>query len=469
MSRMTKLTALMLTGVGLFPTLAKADPPREGGTAVLAFEPLSDEESWKRMPPAESGGGQALPSWARALAGPMPRTTAALLRLDLVHRTRNPLDPKLRAQMRWVAANANRCEYSRAYALFDGRRAGLDDAAIEALRRGDHSRRPSAEKAALEFARKMTVDPASVSDGEFAALVEAYGERKAAAMVLLMAYSNFQDRLLLCLGSPVEPGGPQPPVEVVFAPEAFATKMLKPPTSQASPLPKRTGKDLIEDGPDWTSLSYEQLQTRLEEQRRKPTRLRIPSWEDVERGLPPGFMKPSRIVWNQVCLGYQPELATAWETIMRTNGAEMRGKVDRVFSVSVFWIVTRAIDCPYCMGHCEMNWEVAGLSKSLIAERSQLLAGSDWSSFPPDEQRAFAFARKLTRAPGTISVADIEGLKRDFGPERALFTLVYACRCNYMTRISNGFQLSLERDNVFFDYYADDKEKDVPDQKGSGR
>ena len=29
---------------------------------------------------------------------------------------------------------------------------------------------------------------------------------------------------------------------------------------------------------------------------------------------------------------------------------------------------TRAIRCPYCMGHCEMNWEVAGLTRDEIAE-----------------------------------------------------------------------------------------------------
>ena len=468
MTGMTSLTVLAAIVTTFFSAaVMAAAPPREAEEST--FPLLSDEESWRKLPPTEKGGGQALPSWARALAGPMPRTAAALLRLDLVHRTRNPLDPKLRAQMRWVAAHANGCAYSQAYALFDGRRAGLDDAAIETLRRDDNSGRPAAEKAALEFARKMTVNSSGVTDAEFAALVEAYGERKAAAMVLLMAYSNFQDRLLLCLGSPMEAGGPKPPVDVVFEPEAFATKMLKPPPSQVSPLTKPTGKDLIEDAPAWTSLTYEQLQARLEEQRRKPTRLRIPRWEEVEHGLPSGFMKPSRIVWNQICLGYQPELAIAWETIMRTNGAESKGKLDRVFGLSLFWIITRAIDCPYCMGHREMNWEVAGLSKSLISERSQFLAGSDWSSFPPEEQRAFAFARKLTQAPGTISAADIQGLRHDFGPERALFALVYACRCNYMTRISNGFQLSLERDNVFFEYYSDDKDKAEAEPKSPRR
>jgi alkylhydroperoxidase family enzyme len=457
MPRVSHLTALLPILVVALTGTVMAAP---AGETDSLYPLLSIEDSWQRLPPTEKGGNQPLPSWARALAGPMPRTTAALLRLDLAHRTSNPLDPQLRAQMRWVAAHANHCAYAEAVAIADAWRAGLDDESINSLRNGDHSHRSPSDRAALEFARKMTVDSAGVTDGEFAALVQAFGEQKTAAMVLAMAYANFQDRLLLCLGSPLESGGPLAPLDVVFVPEAVETKMLKPPVTQASPLPKPTGSDLIEDGPEWASLSYEQLQEKLEGQKRKPTRLRVPKWDEVERGLPVGFMRPSRIVWNQVCLGYQPELACAWETLMRTNAAEMRGKTDRVFGISLFWIVTRTIDCPYCMGHCEQNWEVAGLSKQLIAERSRLLAGSDWSSFPAQEQRALAFARKLTQAPGSIAATDIESLKRDFGPERAIFSLVYACRCNYMTRISNGFQLSLERDNVFFDYYTDDKAKE---------
>ena len=96
--------------------------------------------------------------------------------------------------------------------------------AIEALRRGDFSQKSPAEKAALEFARKMTVNSASVTDDEFAALVKHYGEKTVAAMVLTMAYANFQDRLVLCLGSPIEPGGPLPPLDVVFAPGAHGQR-----------------------------------------------------------------------------------------------------------------------------------------------------------------------------------------------------------------------------------------------------
>jgi alkylhydroperoxidase family enzyme len=468
MPAITNLSALILLGAALFPAVVMAAAP---GGVKPTIPLVSDGESWKLLPPTETGAGQPLPSWARSLVSTLPRTTAALLRLDYVQRARSPLDPKLRAEMRWVTAHANQCAYAEAYALFDAERAGLSSSAIETLRRGDYSRLPAAEQAALEFARKMTVASSTVTDDEFAALVKAYGDKNVVAMVLLMAYANFQDRLLLCLGSPLEQSGPRPAPDVVFAPGALLSQMLAFPKSETS-LAEPTGKDLIRDDPEWTSVSFDELQAKLEKQRSKSTRVRVPSWEEVVRGLPSDFTahrRPLRIVWSLVCLGYQPELAAAWETLMRTAGAESRGKLDRVFSGGLFWVVTKTIDCPYCMGHCEMNWEVAGLTKPQIFERSRLLAGNDWSSFPPEDQRAFAFARKLTQAPGTVSASDIEGLERDFGFERAVNILMYASRCNYMVRVSNGFQLQLERENVFLDYYNDAPAPTQPAASASGR
>ena len=40
---------------------------------------------------------------------------------------------------------------------------------------------------------------------------------------------------------------------------------------------------------------------------------------------------------------------------------------------------------------------------------------------------------------------------RHFGPERALDVVWWACRCHYMTRVADAFQLPLERENVFDD------------------
>jgi alkylhydroperoxidase family enzyme len=416
------------------------------------FVPLLDDQAcWKAMPAVASGGGGPLPSWVKGVAAHLPRTAAAMLELDLAQRTRSPLDPKIRAAMRWVIAHYNHCAYSEAYALADARSAGMDEAALRALT-GDPSGWPAEYRDALEFARLHTVDAPSIPDELFARLVEEYGQRGAAAAVLLGAYGNFQDRLVLGLNLPMEPGGPLAPIEVAFAPGSFQSQPILPPQAERKPL-RRDGKHLIDRDPEWPRLSYDDLQARLENQRARHPRLPIPTWEEVKKGLPAEFAsRPTRIVWNLVCFGYVPELAVPWSRSTRTMWAE--AKPDRIFEESLFWVQTRAIRCYYCMGHCEMLLEVAGLDKNAIAERTRLLAGDDWSSFPPEEQRAYAFARKLTKAPWTLTAADYRQLESDLGPKQAMATFWWLCRGLYMTRVSDGFQLPLERENVFMDFYG---------------
>lgn len=101
------------------------------------------------------------------------------------------------------------------------------------------------------------------------------------------------------------------------------------------------------------------------------------------------------------------------------------------------------------MGHTEMLLAVAGLDKDAVALRTRRLAEGDWSGFPPAERAAFTFARKQAREPWSVTPADLQQLRDHFGPERALDVLWWACRCHYMTRVADAFQLPLERDNVF--------------------
>src|SRR4051794_35074808 len=101
------------------------------------------------------------------------------------------------------------------------------------------------------------------------------------------------------------------------------------------------------------------------------------------------------------------------------------------------------------MGHCEMLLAVAGLDERAVRERTRQLADGDWLAFTPAERAAFAFARKQARAPASITAEDVDGLVRHFGPERALDVIWWACRCHYMTRVADAFQLPLERENVF--------------------
>ena len=101
------------------------------------------------------------------------------------------------------------------------------------------------------------------------------------------------------------------------------------------------------------------------------------------------------------------------------------------------------------MGHCEMLLAVAGQTEEQIAERTRKLASGDWSEFPMRERIAFDFARKQAKAPWSIDDADVALLVEHFGNERAADVIWWSCRCHFMTRVADAFQLPLEKENVF--------------------
>ena len=92
---------------------------------------------------------------------------------------------------------------------------------------------------------------------------------------------------------------------------------------------------------------------------------------------------------------------------------------------------------------------VAGLDKKKLEERTRRLASGDWSSFSAADRAAFFFARKQAKQPWSITDADTRTLVDHFGAEGAIDVVWQACWCHYMTRVADGFQLPLERENVF--------------------
>ncbi len=101
------------------------------------------------------------------------------------------------------------------------------------------------------------------------------------------------------------------------------------------------------------------------------------------------------------------------------------------------------------MGHCEMTLAVAGLSDIELHARCRRLAEGDWSSFPAAERVAYRFAWKLTRAPWTVTTADLAALVAAFGRRTATAVAWQVAWGAYMTRVAEALQLPLETTNVF--------------------
>lgn len=329
--------------VVLIATVALATPMTAVGSAPMsALAPLLDDaQAWQRLPAAEQGAGQPLPAWARATAASLPRTTAAMLELDYLHRVDSPLPPRLRGLMRWTAAHANRCAFTMAQARADLRRAGGDPAVLDFLIKNPERLAP-VERDAVEFARKLTLAAYTVTDEEVAGLIKTHGEEQVVAMVQLLAYANFQDRLILSLG--VAAQEPLPPLEVTFAKRASGEGPKTPPRILPKPPAGPEPAAKITDA-EWLAFDYGALQKNMAGQRARAPRIRVPTYEELAKHNPNAPARKVAIKWSLVCSGYQPRLAQGWSAC--TGGFRDDAHLDRAFEELQFWIVTRSLHCFY--------------------------------------------------------------------------------------------------------------------------
>jgi alkylhydroperoxidase family enzyme len=313
------------------------------------FPALDNEAAWACLPETVSGTrGEVLPMWARVLVRTLPSTTAAMLELDHVQRVENPLDPLLRAKIRWIAAQANGCKYAAACAQADLVRAGGNADDLQQIV-DSPERLPDWEKRLFAFARKMCLAAYEVSDAEVEQLLAEHGPERLAAIVLTIAYSNFQDRVLIALGVESDNGEWLPPPNVKFDWDSLKEHPLKVPervapesTEGLAAVPTEVS-DL-----EWHAAPLNDLQKRLQKQQLRTPRIPIPPDDVVERQTPPGMYPPgsaAKIRWNSVTYGYQPQLTHAWFFAMRRWREE--AKLPDDFRQSAFWVVTRSNMCFY--------------------------------------------------------------------------------------------------------------------------
>lgn len=115
----------------------------------------------------------------------------------------------------------------------------------------------------------------------------------------------------------------------------------------------------------------------------------------------------------------------------RDNDPEMT--LSYKFKVELFWIVSRTNNCQYCLGHQESKLLAAGMVEDEIAALD-----SDWSSFPPNEQAAFAFARKFTYEPQNLNDDDITALRKHFTDLQILEMILSMAGNNSINRWKEG-------------------------------
>jgi len=245
-----------------------------------------------------------------------------MLELDYELRMAGPLTPQLRSRIRWLVARENQCAYGEACATADFVRAGGDPATLRS-QPTIPDRLPKPEQIVLGFAQKLTRAAYSVTDADVAQLVEGYGNQQVVGIVLLVAYANFLDRVVLALNLPPTEGALEP-LEVRFKrplPDVARTAPRRPEPPRAAKPVKSWTVDRA-----WLALDFEQLQKQISEQRARQPRVPLPA------------SQASAVQWGLACRTYQPRLADLWATCQRAFSIET--DQDRIFEASLFWVVT---------------------------------------------------------------------------------------------------------------------------------
>ncbi len=107
--------------------------------------------------------------------------------------------------------------------------------------------------------------------------------------------------------------------------------------------------------------------------------------------------------------------------------------LDYAFKTRLFWIASRVNNCQYCLGHQESKLLATGMSDDQIAALD-----NDWSSYPANEQAAFALARKLTLEPYRLTDADIDACRPHFKDLQILEIILSVSGNNAINRWKEG-------------------------------
>lgn len=372
------------------PRVALADPSAEGLKGAAPADPLE--------------GGQA-PNYLRALAGQTKAAPqfAQLVRTVLYGGT---LPPETKMAMALRVAQQLNSPYAAAHAARWLRASARGRELLAAIRAERPGSLGNAEQLALAYADSLTRGVHDVSDADFARTRAAYNDAQLVELTMAVCFFNYFTRMSESLGLPVEP----------WALDGQATT----PASVAAYRQPPARVALISD---------EELAATA------ATVAASKSPQNPAAGLGLGVANSQRAMLRV------PDIALAW----RAYGQAVRehASIGRDIQLQVSFAVSTANGCRYCTLH-----QVLGLRRLGVSPAKLVSMKKDDSQLTPRELAAVTFARKVTRAPASVTDEDFRALKSEFGEQGAAEVLLQTAAFSFMNRFTDGLRLPSEDEAV---------------------
>lgn len=204
---------------------------------------------------------------------------------------------------------------------------------------------------------------------------------------------------------------------------------------------------------DEPALTRPEMKQRLEALKSRTSRLPLPPPSDAEKASGRSLVNNGRLRALYLPPSWTSFVIPGWGGSGAARGAKsgttatstlnsLQSRPDYGFKTRVFWVVSRANDCQYCLGHQELKLKRAGMTEDQVAALD-----SDWSQFDRAEQVAMRIARKLTLEPQHSGSNEVQDLLHHYSPAETRDLLYTIARYNAVNRWTTA--TGIPQDQVF--------------------
>jgi alkylhydroperoxidase family enzyme len=334
-------------------------------------------------------------------------------------------DYAFKTRLFWIVSRTNDCQYCLGHQELKLKRAGMTDDQIASLD-CKWTAFPADEQAAMRFARKATLTPHLVTDGDIQALKQHFKDEQVIDIVQTVAGYNSTNRWTASTGIPQDKsfGGDEPSVLDTPTSAEFSTV-----ETQVAPLDYKPRAA-------WESRS--EAEAAMSACRSRAPLVELPTMEAARQALAadtPGTNPP---VWCQA-MAHSPQSALrAWK---HRQAVARDGKLNPKLKAFIAWVSARENRAWYSAAHAKTRLNALGVIDDVL----YTIVTDQKTLFTEAELATFAFARKLTSAPHTIVDEDVAGLRKLFTDNEVAEIIFLVCDANSFDRFTEMLRLPLEK------------------------
>ena len=363
--------------------------------------PLAEESSelFKGVDGFEAPESGHVPNYLRALST-MPGVPNAFAHTAKTILYGGTIEPEIKLEMGLRMAQMHGSPYVAAHMerLLHATERG--QAILALFHSGSFDSMKPADRLALNYAEGLTRGVHGVSDADFEKVRGYFNDSQLVEMTMTVCFFNYFDRFSEALNLPVESW-------VFDTPAKLHVATFDPPVARVA---------LISDAE--IKATDDMVET-------------MTGPKSPAKGWGIGFANSLRALMR--C----PDIAQAWMSY--GTAVRQSAVIPRDLQLQVSFAVSMANGCRYCTFHQVLGLRKLGVSMTKLMEMEK-----DDGALTPHELVAVLFARKLARDPASMTDADYQKLRAEFGDQGALDVLLQTCMFSGFNRFTDGLRLPSE-------------------------